>query len=70
MQETQETRVWFLGQEDPLEKEIATHSGILAWRIPWIEKPGAAWRLQFKESLELKKKKNPPVLSVLFTELG
>ena len=30
----QETWVWFLGQEDPLEKEMATHSNILAWRIP------------------------------------
>ena len=29
-----------LGQEDPLEKEVATHSGILAWRIPWTEGPG------------------------------
>ena len=36
----QETQVQFLGQEDPLEKEMATHSGILAWRIPWTEKPG------------------------------
>ena len=35
-----ETRVWFLGQEDPLEKEMATHSSILAWRIPWREEPG------------------------------
>ena len=33
----QETRVQFLGREDPLEKEIATHSSILAWRIPWME---------------------------------
>ena len=31
----QETRVQFLGQEDPLEKGLATHSSILAWRIPW-----------------------------------
>ena len=36
MQETQES----LGQEDPLEKEIATQSGILAWEIPWTEEPG------------------------------
>ena len=36
----QETWVRFLGQEDPLEKEMATHSSILAWRIPWIEDPG------------------------------
>ena len=35
----QETWVQFLGQEDPLEKEIATHSSILAWRIPWTEEP-------------------------------
>ena len=36
----QETRVQSLGQEDPLEKEMATHSSILAWRIPWTEEPG------------------------------
>ena len=36
----QETQVRSLGQEDPLEKEIAFHSRILAWRIPWIEEPG------------------------------
>ena len=34
-----ETWVQFLGQEDPLEKEMATHSSILAWRIPWTEDP-------------------------------
>ena len=36
----QETQVLFLGQEDPLEKEGATHSSILAWRIKWTEEPG------------------------------
>ena len=36
----QETKVWSLGQEDPLEKGMANHSGIPAWRIPWIEEPG------------------------------
>ena len=36
----QETQVPSLGQEDPLEKEMATHSTILAWRIPWTEEPG------------------------------
>ena len=36
----QETWVQFLGQEDPLEKEMATHSSILAWKIPWTEEPG------------------------------
>ena len=35
----QETQVQSLGWEDPLEKGMATHSSILAWRIPWIEKP-------------------------------
>jgi len=35
-----ETWVQSLGQEDPLEKEMATHSSILAWKIPWTEKPG------------------------------
>ena len=38
------TLVWSLGQEDPLEKGMATHSNILAWRMPWTQTPG---RLQF-----------------------
>ena len=36
----QEIQVHSLGREDPLEKEMATHSSILAWRIPWTEEPG------------------------------
>ena len=36
----QETRVQSLGWEDPLEKEMATHSSTLAWKIPWTEEPG------------------------------
>ena len=36
----QETQVWSLGLEDALEKEMATHSSILAWKIPWTEQPG------------------------------
>ena len=35
-----ETMVRFLGQEDPLEKEMATHSSNLVWKIPWMEEPG------------------------------
>ena len=35
-----ETRVWALGWEDPLEKEMATHSSAIAWKIPWTEEPG------------------------------
>ena len=36
----QETWVWSLGQEDPLEEGMAAHSSILAWTVPWTEKPG------------------------------
>ena len=36
----QETQVQFLGQQDNLEKGMATHSSVLAWRIPWTEEPG------------------------------
>ena len=43
----QETPGQFLGRKEPLEKKIATHSSILAWRIPWTEEPG---RLQSMES--------------------
>ena len=46
----QETWVRSLGQEDPLEKGMATHSSILVWRIPWTEEPG---RLQSMGSQEL-----------------
>ena len=40
MQETQETWVQSLGQEYPLEKEMATHSSILTWKLSWTEDPG------------------------------
>ena len=39
MQEMQETQVGFLGQENPLEEGMATHSSILSWEIPWTEEP-------------------------------
>ena len=39
----QETGLWSVGREDPLEKEMATHSSILAWRIPWTEEPCGLW---------------------------
>ena len=45
MEETQEMRVWTLGQQDPLEKEVAIHSSLFAWEIKWTEEPGG---LQFK----------------------
>ena len=44
---TQETQFWSLGWEDPLEEGMATHSSVLAWRIPWTEEPGG---LQSTES--------------------
>ena len=43
MQEMQKSRVLSLGQEDPLEEGMATHSSILTWRIPWKEEPGRLW---------------------------
>ena len=47
MQETQEMRVPSLGREDPMEEEMAAHSNMLAWGIPWTEEPGG---LQFMGS--------------------
>ena len=44
----QETWVQYLGQEDPLEKETATHSSTLAWKIPWTEKPGGLQSMEFQ----------------------
>ena len=46
----QETWVLSLGQEDPLEKGLATHFSILAWRIPWAEEPGGLYSWGHKES--------------------
>ena len=47
MQETQETWVQSLGWEDPLEKDMATHSSILAWRIPWTEESMGLPRVEY-----------------------
>ena len=49
----QETQVQSLGLEDPLQKEMATHSSILAWRIPWAEEPGgySPWSLKSRINL-------------------
>ena len=51
MQEMQETWVQSLGWEDPLEEGMASHSSVLAWRIPWTEEPG---RVQSMESQRAK----------------
>ena len=44
-----DTQAQSLGQEDPLEKEMATHSSILAWKIPWTEKPGGLQSMDHKQ---------------------
>ena len=59
-----ETQVGSLGQEDPLEKEMATHSCILAWRIPWTEEPGLLQSMGGKE-LDMTEQ-----LTLNFTSLG
>ena len=46
----QETQVQSLGRKDPLEKEMATHSSVLAWRIPWTEEPGGLQPIGSKNS--------------------
>ena len=53
MWETQETQVLSLGSEDPVEKGTATHSSILAWRIPWIEEPGGLQSIRVIKSQTL-----------------
>ena len=53
----QDIWVWSLGWEDPLEKDMATHSSILAWKIPWTENPGGP------QSMELKRVKHDWVTS-------
>ena len=49
----QETRVRSLGWEDPLEKEMATHSSTLAWRISWIEEPGGLQSMGSPKKLDM-----------------
>ena len=46
----QGTQVQSLGQQDPLEKQVATHSRVLAWRIPWTEEPGGPQCMGSQES--------------------
>ena len=50
MEEIQETWVRSLGQEDPLGEEMATHSSILAWKIPWTEEPGGLQSMGLQKS--------------------
>jgi len=48
-----ETQVLSLGWEDPLEKEIATHSSIIVWEIPWIEEPGGLQSMGVTKELDM-----------------
>ena len=50
----QETQVWSLGQEDPLEKGMATYSNVLTWRIPWTEEPGGLQSMRSQSQPGLK----------------
>ena len=53
MQETHETWVRSLGREDPLEKEMATHSSIIAWKILWPEEPGGLQSMESQDQTQL-----------------
>ena len=61
-----ETQVRSLGWEDPLEKEMATHSSILAWEIPWTEEAGGLHSMGSQES-DMMVTKQPPVPSICRT---
>ena len=49
----QEKQAWFLGQKDTLEEEMATHSSILAWEIPWTEEPGGLQSMGLQSQTQL-----------------
>ena len=67
----QETRVQFLGREDTLEKEMTTHSSILAWKIPWIEEPSGLVHKVARVEHDLAAKPPPsfPFLMLLLTNI-
>ena len=66
----QETQVQFLGQEDPLEKEMATHSSILAWRIPWTEEPDRLQSMGLREIGHHLATEPPPLHAGLLAPCG
>ena len=71
MQETQEMWVPSLGQEeDPLKEEMATHSSILAWKIPWTEEPGGLQSIGLKESDTTEREPPQPCISSVCFTLG
>ena len=61
-QKIQEIHVQSLGQEDPLEKEMATHSSIFVWRIPWTEEPGRLQSMGLQRVQHNLATKPPPLL--------
>ena len=66
MQEMEETRVRSLGQGDPLEEEMATHSSVLAWKISWREEPGELQSMGCKElGMTYQLTTNDPQLNML-----
>ena len=65
----QETRVRFLDLEDPMEKEMATHSSIPAWRIPWTEESGKLLSVRSRES-DMTATKPPPFFYLFFSNLS
>ena len=67
MQETPETWVWSLDWEDPLEKGMANHSSILAWKIPWAEEPSGLWPGGHRELDKTKPTCTLPLLKKFFS---
>jgi len=66
--ETEKIRVQFLDQEDPLEEEIATGSSILAWEIPWTEKPGGLQSTGSQSWTQLSRQAHTTVLTYYGTK--
>ena len=62
--ELPETQVWSLGREDPLEKGMAMHSSVLAWRTPWTEEPGRLYSAQGWKELDVTEQLNFKDLSI------
>ena len=69
MHEIYETQIQSLGWEDPLEKEMATHSSILVWKFPWTEEPGrlSSWGHKESDTTEHIKKKTNNIHTKLLT---
>ena len=68
MQEMQETQVQFLGQKDPLEEEMATHSSSLAWRNPRIKEPGGLQSMESQSQTQLSNS-TTTIIFLLYSQL-